>query len=227
MLPFHLIISLIVVFSRLIVVFSSSLVAMWVSLEINTISLIPLMKSKGGSKYFLAQSVGSAMILSGCALNLEWLVFLGAIVKAGIGPVHAWFPQVMEHLSWKLCLVLSTWQKIGPLVVMISRARSSLVLLLGCFSLVLGSVGAIKQTRLRNIMAYSSITHMGWVLCGFLIRGSMAFIYFFVYCLTSFFVIIKLSNNRRLSVFKRDLRLILIIFSISGLPPFVGFFPKI
>lgn len=72
---------------------------MWVAFEVNTLSFMPLVKSKGGSKYFLAQRLGSAFILSGAALNQEVIVFFGAMVKAGVAPVHVWLPQVMEHLS--------------------------------------------------------------------------------------------------------------------------------
>ena len=62
---------------------------MWVAFEINTLSLIPLIKSKGASKYFLAQSLGSAFILAGAVLRTDVLVVLGAIIKAGVAPIHS------------------------------------------------------------------------------------------------------------------------------------------
>lgn len=108
MLPFHFLIGVIVFTSTGIVVSAASWVAVWLALEINTLSLMPLIKSKNRAKYFLAQSIGSAMILGGVALGLDVFFIVGAAIKAGIAPLHLWFPQVMESLGWGICLVLST-----------------------------------------------------------------------------------------------------------------------
>lgn len=62
--------------------------AVWLALEINTLSLIPLLKSKSSAKYFLAQRVGSAMILGGAAFGLDTLLITGSAIKAGIAPFH-------------------------------------------------------------------------------------------------------------------------------------------
>lgn len=62
---------------------------MWVAFEVNTLAFMPLIKSKGASKYFLSQRLGSALILSGAAFRRDILVVLGAIVKAGVAPVHS------------------------------------------------------------------------------------------------------------------------------------------
>ena len=122
---------------------------------------MPLIKSKGATKYFLAQRLGSAIILRGVALTQEFLVVIGAIVKAGIAPVHSWFPQVMEHLRWRLCLVLSTWQKVGPIAIILSCCTISFIPVFIVASLRMGAIGALKQGRLRSIIALSSITHIG------------------------------------------------------------------
>lgn len=108
MVPFHFLMGLILVSSTFIVISSCRWVSMWVAFEINTLSFIPLIKSKGAAKYLLAQSLGSALILCGAALSQEVFVVSGAIVKAGVAPFHVWLPQVIEHLSWGLCLVIST-----------------------------------------------------------------------------------------------------------------------
>lgn len=61
---------------------------MWLALEINTLSFIPLIKSKNRAKYFLAQRVGSAIILGGAALRVDTFFIVGSAVKAGIAPFH-------------------------------------------------------------------------------------------------------------------------------------------
>lgn len=99
MVPFHFLIGVTLVCSTLMISCASSWLCMWVAFEINTLSFIPVIKSKGASKYFLAQRLGSALVLAGAVFNLEVLVMVGAIVKAGVAPVHAWLPQVIEGLS--------------------------------------------------------------------------------------------------------------------------------
>ena len=168
MIPFHFLIRTILIISTLIVVTSSGWVSMWVALEINTLSFLPLIKSKGASKYFLSQRVGSAFILSGAVLKVDLIIIVGAIIKAGVAPVHRWFPQVIEGLSWKICAVLSTWQKIGPVFVMVSFFSRKVIYFLVSCRLILGAIGALKQRQIRSILAYSSITpisiHPIWVI---------------------------------------------------------------
>ena len=89
MVPFYFLIFATLITSTLIVISSLRWVSIWVALEVNTLSFLPLIKSKGAAKYFLAQSLGSAIILCGGAFNQEILVISGAIVKAGVAPFHA------------------------------------------------------------------------------------------------------------------------------------------
>jgi len=94
-------------------------------------------------------------------------------------------------------------------------------------SLIIGAFGAIKQSRLRGILAYSSIAHIGWVITGVTVRVSIGVIYLFTYCAITFLIMIKLSKVNRFSALRKDLSVVFVLFSMRGLPPLIGFFPKI
>lgn len=86
----------------------------------------------------------------------------------GIFPFHFWFPGVIAGLPWLSCLFLSTWQKVGPLFLIISLLEVNLItwlLLTFCVvasgSRLLGGLGGINQTQVRALLAYSSIGHLG------------------------------------------------------------------
>nr|BDC91894.1 NADH dehydrogenase subunit 2 [Armandia sp. GK-2021] len=226
MLPFHFLMGVMLLISTSMVVSSASWVAVWLALEVNTLSFMPLIKSKNSVKYFLAQSVGSAMILGGVALSVDTFFMVGAAVKAGIAPFHLWLPQVMSSLSWGMCLILSTWQKIAPLSVMASIYSFNMLMFFMVFSCMMGALGAMKQSQLRGVMAYSSIVHMGWIMAGMVESLSLGIFYFFVYCLLSILVFYKLMFHNSKFSMTRDISFVFLLCSMGGLPPFIGFFPK-
>jgi NADH:ubiquinone oxidoreductase subunit 2 (subunit N) len=115
-------------------------------------------------------------------------------------------------------------------------------------SIIIGSLGALYQTKIKRLLAYSAINHIGFLLIGFLTFTYSSifslFFYFFVYILISIniFVVIlvlrKYNNNLKLKkinefvlIFKSypllAINLALILFSVAGIPPLVGFYSKL
>ena len=116
---------------------------------------------------------------------------------------------------------------------------------LAVLSLVLGNIVAIAQSNIKRMLAYSTISHVGFILLGLLAASpagyAAAMFYTIVYAMMSagaFAVMILLSGNgieaERLDDFKglarrspwHALMMLMIMFSLAGIPVFVGFFAK-
>nr|AVW86215.1 NADH dehydrogenase subunit 2 [Euthalenessa festiva] len=237
---------------------SSNWLMVWIGLELNLLSFVPLLtisksnqENEASMKYFLSQALGSGLILSG-ALNLYFstqtvipsslsncLIILGLLVKLGLPPCHFWFPSVMSSISWPMCFMLSTWQKIVPLFLIIYSFMSSMnpaFLLLILSSSAISSLGGINQTLIKSILAYSSIGHMAWMIGGSMNSFSSAISYFAIYSLITLSIMAAFyfwSSSSIMSLLSSKLMtpllgltLILSLLSLGGVPPFLGFFPK-
>nr|QHZ87490.1 NADH dehydrogenase subunit 2 [Agriocnemis femina] len=234
-----------------ITISSKTWIMMWIGLEMNLLSFIPLMaqnknpyETEASMKYFMTQAMASmimlmALILSDMKMETEipkMMMLTAIFIKMGAAPFHMWFPSVMQGLSWMNCLLLMTWQKIAPMIMtsylMSTGLLSNLIIIL---SVLVGAGGGFNQTSIRKMMAYSSISHIGWLLTALIMSMTFWLIYFLIYTLMNIAVIammmqnkiyhlkqifsMKMNNNVKLAMFTS-------ILSLGGLPPFLGFLPK-
>lgn len=158
------------------------------------------------------------------------------IIKIGIAPFHFWFPIVIEGFNWINNIILITWQKIAP-IILLSFCLNNLFFYFSIIaSIIFGSFGGLNQTSLRKIIAFSSINHLGWIVAGILNNQNIWKIYFIFYCFLSITIVylfnsLKIFNlNQIFSSLNFQFLIKIIIFlpllSLGGLPPFLGFFPK-
>lgn len=158
------------------------------------------------------------------------------IIKTGISPFHFWFPNVIEGFNWINNIILITWQKIAPIILLSFCINFNFFIFAIFCSIFIGSIGGLNQTSLRKLIAYSSINHLGWITARILNNENIWKIYFLFYCFTSITIIILFNNfkifnlNQIFSLFNfKNLEKIIIfipLLSLGGLPPFIGFFPK-
>lgn len=223
---------------------------------------------ESGVKYFIIQSIGSGILLMGSLLirmaALSWtnlgpllsteissisfiqkdisfygaLVIVRLLIKIGLTPFHFWLPRVISGLSWFSVLILASWQKIAPLILILIVVRKySLFLLICCAgSSIVGGVGGLNQTQLRGLIAYSSINHLGWITAGRISRTASIVIYFIIYFLISIFLFYYLwikekRQARQISTssfqsINEKLIFRTLILSLGGLPPLLGFVGK-
>nr|YP_010398697.1 NADH dehydrogenase subunit 2 [Hylemya nigrimana]UQK95116.1 NADH dehydrogenase subunit 2 [Hylemya nigrimana] len=238
----------------LISISASSWLGAWMGLEINLLSFIPLMSddklmsAEASLKYFLTQALASSVFLFAVILFLmnssksmtnyfmEMMIFSSLLLKSGSAPFHFWFPNVMEGLSWLNSLILMTWQKIAPLMLISYIMFKPLIIASIMLSSLIGALGGLNQTSLRKLMAYSSINHLGWMLAAMHNNNLLWIIYFVFYTFLTFsmifmFNMFKISHiNQLFSMFFYSKALKFFLFfnllSLGGLPPFLGFFPK-
>jgi len=157
------------------------------------------------------------------------------LLKSGTAPFHFWFPEVIEGLSWNNCLILITWQKLAPLILISYTIIYKFIIIIILITVIVGSLGGLNQTSIRKIIAFSSINHLGWILRGILINEYIWLTYFLFYSFISSNIIFILNIfkifhfNQLFSFFSNNYLKLLIginIISLGGLPPFIGFIPK-
>nr|YP_010693828.1 NADH dehydrogenase subunit 2 [Tachina lateromaculata]WCD42058.1 NADH dehydrogenase subunit 2 [Tachina lateromaculata] len=233
---------------------ANSWLSAWMGLEINLLSFIPLMSdnklmsTESSLKYFLTQALASSVLLFSIILlllnsmkinyyySMEMMIISSLLLKSGSAPFHFWFPNVMEGLSWTNALILMTWQKIAPLMLISYIIMKPLIIITIIFSSMIGALGGLNQTSLRKLMAYSSINHLSWMLAAMYNSNLLWMIYFLFYSFLTFsmifmFNMFKISYiNQLFSLlfYSKNMKFFLFfnLLSLGGLPPFLGFFPK-
>jgi NADH-quinone oxidoreductase subunit N len=194
------------------------------------------------------------------------LVFIvaGLAFKLGVVPFHMWVPDVYHGAPTSVTLMIGTAPKLAAFAMAmrllvgglfdLAEHWQTMLMLMAIGSLVLGNIAAIAQTNLKRMLAYSGISHMGFLLLGLLsgvVEGdrfnalnaytsSMFYaIAYVVMSLASFGIIILLSRsgfeaeniddlkglNKRSSWFAA--MMMIIMFSMAGIPFFIGFFAKL
>nr|YP_010579429.1 NADH dehydrogenase subunit 2 [Lepidurus couesii]UNY33511.1 NADH dehydrogenase subunit 2 [Lepidurus couesii] len=241
--------------SLMIVVSSNSWFSAWIGLELNLLSFIPIVMTKNnqqlteaGLKYFLIQALASVIFMLSALFSLFCfnesshsiivILMMSLLLKLGASPFHMWFPIVAEGLSWNKFFILATTQKINPLLLLSTMplAHNKFILLIAILSGIVGGLGGFNLNLLRSMMAFSSINHIGWLLFASLINNSLMWIYFFVYTIILFSVaqlfslyqltsMTQINSNHSLNPVIK-LLFFFNMFSLGGLPPFLGFLPK-
>ena len=185
------------------------------------------------------------------------LVFLviGIAFKLGAVPFHMWVPDVYEGAPTSVTLFLSTVPKVAAVAMLVRilvdglgamhAYWADLFIVLAVLSIALGSVIALMQTNIKRLLAYSTISHVGFIMLGFVtgvISGyGAAVFYTLVYVLMSLaaFGIVILLNKKgfeadQISDFKGlskhspwfALMMLVVMLSMAGVPPFIGFYAK-
>nr|APX39773.1 NADH dehydrogenase subunit 2 [Longitarsus exsoletus] len=245
------------IMGTLITISSYNWFMMWIGLEINLLSIIPLFKSQKNNypveatlKYFITQALASTIILFMIIISMNlieslinfnyWSMMIlnsAILTKLGAAPFHYWFPEVMEGLNWMNSLLLLTWQKLAPMILLMYNLDMSIFFsMIIILSSIISGILGINQMSLRKIMSYSSINHIAWMLASMLNLKNIWFMYFSIYTIISMNIILiflylnvyfipqlfSILNKNKMIKFMFMLN----FFSLGGLPPFLGFFPK-
>nr|YP_009308046.1 NADH dehydrogenase subunit 2 [Pennahia macrocephalus]AOS52821.1 NADH dehydrogenase subunit 2 [Pennahia macrocephalus] len=233
----------------------------WMGLEINTLAILPLMAQyhhpravEATLKYFLTQATAASTLLFATTTNAwltgQWdiqdmthplpisLFTLALALKIGLAPLHIWLPEVLQGLDLGTGLIMTTWQKLAPfaLLIQIYPANSTLLIILGLASTLIGGWGGLNQTQLRKILAYSSIAHLGWMILVLQFSPALTLLTLLMYFIMTFstFLAFKLSNATNINALATSWTkapaltalMPLVLLSLGGLPPLSGFMPK-
>ena len=191
----------------------------------------------------------------GLLLGLAFII-VGLGFKLGAVPFHMWVPDVYDGAPTSVTLFLGTAPKIAAFAMIIRLLAEGLgdmlqgwqqiLAILAALSVVLGNIIAIAQTNIKRMLAYSAISHMGFVVMGIL-AGTQAgyaasMFYIITYAIISmggFAVIMYLSHKGKEADQLDDLKglssthpwvafmMMLFLFAMAGVPPTVGFYAKL
>nr|AND96380.1 NADH deshydrogenase subunit 2 [Onthophagus schwaneri] len=203
------------ILGTLISISSYSWMGMWLGLEINLLSIIPLMSNiknpmatEAAMKYFITQAMASTIFLFSITLIsmnsfffmndfiLTSIFYSSLFIKMGAAPFHFWFPEIMEGLTWSTSFIMLTWQKIAPLTLVTYSNFNNLnyLILIIIFCTIISGIMGINQTNMRKILAYSSINHLSWMLASMLFFETIWIYYFIIYTIINFNIIIILKK---------------------------------
>ena len=183
-------------------------------------------------------------------------VFIGLFFKITIVPFHMWAPDVYEGAPISIVIFIATVPKIAVTYILCKLAGfffsysyfiwKPLFIVAGLLSVIIGTVMAVRQFKIKRFIAYSSITHMGYILLFISaftftsLQYCLCYLVVYIFTILTFWgILLILENNfgKNLDSFydwggifytERYLAFILLItlLSLGGLPPFSGFFAK-
>jgi NADH-quinone oxidoreductase subunit N len=191
----------------------------------------------------------------GLLVGLAFLI-VGVGFKFGAVPVHMWLPDVYHGAPTAVTLFLGSAPKIGSFALAyrllaeglggLHASWQDMLIALAVLSMVIGNVVAIAQTNLKRLLAYSTISHVGFILLGILAGTSAGYeaslyytIVYVIMAIGGFGMIILLSRAGFESDALDDFKglnarspwfaavMLMLMFSMAGVPPFVGFWAKL
>ena len=199
----------------------------------------------------VAQNPNNIILLLGLAFTVVGLAF-----KLGAVPFHMWIPDVYHGAPTSVTMYIGAAPKIAAFAMVmrllveglgdLHEHWQTMLTVLAILSIAIGNVIAIAQTNIKRMLAYSTISHVGFILLGILAGTengySSAMFYVVVYALTSmggFGMIIVLSRagfeadniNDFKGLNERSpwlaFMMLILMFSMAGVPPTVGFYAKL
>nr|AIF34408.1 NADH dehydrogenase subunit 2 [Pachycephala philippinensis] len=245
-----------------ITISSNHWIMAWAGLEINTLAILPMISKshhpraiEAATKYFLVQATASALVLFSSMTNAwctgQWditqlthptscLILTMAIsMKLGLVPFHFWFPEVLQGSSLITGLLLSTAMKFPPITLLFMTYPSlnpALLTTMAIISTALGGWMGLNQTQTRKIMAFSSISHLGWMTIITVYNPKLMMLNFYLYILMTTTVFLTFNSMKVLKLStlmttwtkapSLNAILLLTLLSLAGLPPLTGFLPK-
>ena len=189
------------------------------------------------------------------ALGLVFIV-VGVAFKFGAVPFHMWLPDVYEGASTPVTLFVGSVPKIAAFALAwriltealgpMHASWSGMLIVLSVLSLAIGNIVAIAQTNMKRMLAYSTISHVGFILMGFIagtedgVEAAMYYtITYVLMAVAAFGMILVLSRRgfeaQRLEDFKGLAQrspwfawmMLFVMISMAGVPPLVGFSAKL
>ena len=189
-------------------------------------------------------------------INGFLFILIGIFFKMGAAPFHFWLPDVYEGAPNNITAFFAIVPKIAfigilirfifDILIDISYFFEIIFYICSILSMLIGSLGALQQKKIKRLLAYSSISHVGFIFIGFtsnlLDNIPYILLYIIIYIIMSInlwtsYLSLKINNKpikyltdlSNIFNFNKILAFIIIlnIFSMSGIPPLAGFFSKL
>jgi NADH-quinone oxidoreductase subunit N len=225
---------------------------------------ISFIYGSAGSTYLPdLKNVGASLISTNRMFLLGFILLLvGTLFKISVFPFHAWAPDVYQGSPTPVTGFMATGVKAATIAFFLRIMASQTLLAerawplvdvlqwLAALTILVGNVGAVRQTSLKRMLAYSSVAHSGYLMIGLIAAGvggenlvgaSGVMFYIFAYALMTmgaFGVLSLLETHEDHDVMIDDIRglaaerpllalsMTVLLLSLAGIPPTIGFFGK-
>lgn len=236
------------IYSSILVVSTNYWILIWIILEINILAfIINISKEKNKERtliYFLFQVFSSIMLIiylfiertiinQRSTKTLTYLIILAIILKTGIFPFHSWLIEISLRIYWINISILLTWQKIIPLIILLKISQKININKIAILSIVPIRVVILSISNTKKIIVLSSLIHNGWIILSIKLFKIISLFYIVIYSVILLIINIFLIVNRikkilsQLKEKKTFFNLSILIFSIAGIPPSIGFLLKL
>jgi NADH-quinone oxidoreductase subunit N len=203
----------------------------------------------------ISQQLSSVTDKTILAFGLVFII-VGVAFKLGAVPFHMWIPDVYQGSPTAVTLYIASAPKIAAFAMLmrllvgglleLHEQWQDILIILAVASMALGNIVAIAQTNIKRMLAYSAISHVGFLLLGILsgteegFAASMFYIIVYVLMSMASFGMIIIMSRKGFEADKIDdfkglnqrnpwfaFMMMFIMFSMAGVPPFVGFWAKL
>lgn len=180
------------------------------------------------------------------------LICIGLRFKIAAAPFYNWAPDVYDGVPTLITSWIATIPKISILVIILNVSYfiiingifSSTIFVFSALSLLVGTIGGLTQSRIKRLLAFSTISHVGFLLLALRIYSQSsidAFLFYLIqYTATNvnvFLILIAFQPNFDIKYINQlsglwqsrrglSIRFTLTLFSMAGIPPLIGFFAK-
>ena len=207
-----------------------------------------------GSTNFTIIANSSINLEYGVIFGLVFII-VGLAFKISAVPFHMWAPDVYQGSPTAVTLFFAALPKVAALTVFIRFLYTpfvnlidqwqTILVFISVASMVFGAVAAIGQSNLKRLIAYSSIGHMGYALAGLAsgtnqgIQSSVTYISIYLVMTLAFFSFLFMLRKKNVFYEKIEdlsglsvnhpilsIALLIVLFSLAGIPPLAGFFAK-
>ena len=207
-----------------------------------------------GSTNFTYIANSSSNLEYGVIFGLVFII-VGLAFKISAVPFHMWAPDVYQGSPTSVTLFFAALPKVAALTVFIRFLYTpfvnlidqwqTILVFISIASMVFGAIAAIGQSNLKRLIAYSSIGHMGYALAGLAsgtnqgIQSSVTYISIYLVMTLAFFSCLFMLRKKNQFYEKIDdlsglstnhpvlsFSLLIVLFSLAGIPPLAGFFAK-
>lgn len=240
---------LLLFFSSVFCLVRNSWLVIWVILELNTLSFCSLLKFNSKQdrqsineiaiKYLLIQIIASRILLISTSWSnylsirvtlIFFIAVIAIIIKAASAPFHQWFINVTKNSKWSRNSVLLTWQKMAPLYLILFQIKVILIFFV-LSSTIIGAVSLINKKKLKEILAYSSVFNLSWIVIAVIIRTKLFILFSFIYWISVLIVIYSIIKNKMRRIEETTKKtekwlFLLLIANLAGIPPLIGFIAK-
>nr|QPN50841.1 NADH dehydrogenase subunit 2 [Lycorma delicatula]QPN50880.1 NADH dehydrogenase subunit 2 [Lycorma delicatula] len=225
---------------------SNSMMFSWMSMEINLISFLPLLKKSNkmneqSMKYLIIQSMSSSIMMTSmiinaiinCPINESILMMMSILMKMGMIPFHLWVPSIMQMMSWEMCMMMMTMQKMIPTIIATQMTSIKLMMMSMIMSMIMAPISGMKQTSLKKLMAYSSISNSPVMIFSLMI-SKQQFIFLLIMYTTINLTMMNTFKKNNINFLNQinnqtnltKMSLMISSLSMSGMPPTLGFLMK-